>query len=220
MKLKRYIRESKLSDEERLEDFISNVKRDCKSWLSAISSCKRKALVRGYVAKSEIEKLTTRKDRRPRDTDKPLHKSVNKEFKKTFGWKPRSEGLFTFGGKIVGGYGIETGIVFPIGNFEFLWSKKIRDFFMWSLDNYKPPGTKNSKEEQEYRKKWSEDIVKKYDDKNLCKALDSTSEIIIKCDKYWIIKKKFLLVVYGKQIDNELILFSKMVDYFIEDMLL
>ncbi len=220
MKLNSYLIESNKSDEEKFEDFVLSVKRDCKPWLNAVSKCERKTLVRGYHPKNDIELITTRKDRRPRDTDKPLHKSVNKEFKKTFGWKVRSEGVFTFGGKIVGGYGISSGIVFPVGKFEFVWSKEIEDFFMFTsqkIGQYKPPGVKNSKEEQEYREKWSRNVVKKYSDKDLCKALNSTSEIVIKCDKYWIIRKKFLLSIHGQNSD---IMASKMVDDFIENTLL
>lgn len=216
MKLNSYIKEGSLSEQNRFEEFILNVKRNCKPWLNAISKCDRKTLTRGYVPKKDIERISPRRDRRPRDTDKPLHKAMNKEFYKKFKWKPRSEGLFTFGGRIGGGYGMESGYVFPISKFDFVWSEKIRDFFLWANTHYKPPGIKNSKEEQQYRQKWCERTVGLYDNKDLYKALNSTSEIIIKCDMYYIIRRKFLLDMF----DYDDSLNSRKMDKFIEERLL
>jgi len=217
MKLNRYIKESNTSVLDKYDDFIDSVRAQCKPWLKAISSCKIKHCIRGYNPKDVIEKRTPRKDRKPRDTPKDIQASLDDEFSKKFGWKVRSEGLFTWGGRITGGYGTAAGIVFPTGNFDFVWSKKVYDLFMYYDKSYKPSGMKDSEEEIEYRKEWVKRTIDTYTNKNLCEALSSTSEIVIKCNSYWIIRKNFLHNMYdppGDLLEREK--FSK----FIEDVLI
>jgi len=196
MKLNSYIKESNRSDEEKYNNSIATIRSQCKPWLRAIKNCKSKELHRGYIPKDVVEIKNTRENREPKDTPRDIHTTIDVEFFKQFGWKVRTEGLFTYGHKVTGGYGTTDGLVFPMGKFDFVWSPGIRDFFFWYKANYKPPGTKESQEEFEYRKDWAKRTVDLYTNKHLCDALDSLMEIVIYCKKYIIIDRKFIFRMY------------------------
>jgi hypothetical protein len=143
MRLRRHLKDSDAGDYEpkitttKTDEIIAILKRDCKPFLSSRRS-KRDLLWRGVKQKlnSDYVKITTRTNRKPKDTPKELHDLMNFEFKKAFGWKPRSEGVFTFTkASNAGGYGNQTVMMFPIGNFKYVWSNKIEDLWNEMNDN-------------------------------------------------------------------------------------
>lgn len=217
MKLQSFIKESYLTPFDKYDWFVDTVRVRCKPWLNAVKNCKMKYIKRGYKPKDLVELKNVRTERVPRDTPREIHTAIDVEFFKKFGWKARSESLFCFPPKISGGYGTENGLVFPVGNFKFLWAPEIRDFFLWYNKNYKPPGVKGSIEEFDYRKKWAWRVVEFYTNKNLCEALNSLCEIMIYCEKYIIIKKSFLLNMYNPPGNSPI---GKTLDKFVEDVLI
>lgn len=71
--------------------------------------------------------IPVNKDRVPRDTPEFAHRAMDKWFKKTLGFKARSQGLFvTMDKDQAGGYG-DKYFVLPVGEFTAYWSPEIRD---------------------------------------------------------------------------------------------
>ena len=140
MKFLDYIDES-VSDIVTSSDIISMLKRDCMPFIKEIQSCVR-LLYRGSLREYEgIVKITARSNRIPKDSPLKMHNYFDKLFEQKFGWKARSEGVFaTSDSNEAGNYaittaGIQTGNVylfFPIGQFEYVFSHRIHDFFNFS----------------------------------------------------------------------------------------
>jgi len=86
-------------------------------------------LYSGRKYKSEIFIGKIRKNRRPMDTPLEIHEMFDKMFKKKYGWEPRSNSIFCTGDiEQAGNYG-KPYIIFPIGNFKYLWNPNIKDLF-------------------------------------------------------------------------------------------
>lgn len=138
-----------------------------------------------HVTDSEGNKLvyirkTVRSDREPRDMSSETHRTLNAWFDDKFGFKARTEGLFAFGenssSEIIEEYG-DPHIIFPIGEFQYVWSVNISDLYVdlqgEELDEGEPADIIEWLNKQEYRKTGLDSAVR-----NEC-------EIMIKCDKYY-----------------------------------
>ena len=113
---------------------------------------------------------------------------------KLFGWRPRSQGVFVTGGAYQAQTYGSVYEVYPTGNFKFIYSPKIHDFY-----------TEMRGELNLYRQKYSlqshpaEAIIKKpgfrdtmtalikgkYTDKDLYNAAFHENEIMILCKSYY-----------------------------------
>jgi len=124
-----YITEIRASELE-LERVLYLIKRDCKPFLKRIKGAKE-FLWRGIEMKSDdITKIIPRKNRYPKDTPQDIHDAFDSMFKQRFGWKARSEGVFCYATKgATTGYGAASYMIFPIGDWGFLWSSKINDLY-------------------------------------------------------------------------------------------
>lgn len=74
---------------------------------------------------------TVRTDRKPKDTHPSMHAMINDWFKKKFGFGARSETMFCLGEKGIKNlrqYGTPC-IVFPIGEFQYVWSPTVTDLY-------------------------------------------------------------------------------------------
>lgn len=147
MKLERYLKEST-----EIEEFLrksgfdvdssfsslwGQVEKDCKPFLTDLKKFHNHIsfLYRGMnVMGSGVR--PTRQDRLPKHTKPIVAELFDKILYKTFGWKPRSEGLFCSGNlDDVSYYGAEK-IIFPIGNYKMLWSQKVNDSFEFMGRNF------------------------------------------------------------------------------------
>jgi len=188
MRLTQYITESKEQD---ISKFIKNVKKDCKPWLSAIKNCTNKVIYRGYVGKF-IDKKNVRTDRKPKDMPPALHKELDSIFYEKFGWKPRSEGLFVSPHIYVGAtYGNSGGVCFPTGKFKFVWNPDVHDLFAMIQRHHDGESTVG-----DY-------ILEGYRDKDICRALSTMTEIMIKCKSYHIIDYSYLTSFEKNTRDSE-----------------
>lgn len=151
------------------------------------------AIFRGTNKRFSVisDKIKPRKNRKPTDTPPELQKKLDEEFKKQFGWKPRSSGVFAFGDNGMHGYG-KPCAVFPSNGWRFLWSPAVTDLYMKLQDD----GILYSKWIAEYYRNNPEElddyievIVGTYTNKNLDKALRSNIEIIIGCDYYYLVEQ-------------------------------
>jgi len=170
MRLQNHINEFIEKDEAEkvLNDLATSIRVKCKPWLAAIKNCSKRVVWRSIELNDNWTLKKVRKNRKPLDTPTDLHYKADDYFLEKFGWKARSSGLFV--NPILGntsGFGSDTYAVFPLKYKQFLYSPKIPDLYTKVLqwDKYKDT----------------------YTDKNLCKALSDTHEIMIDCDSYYAI---------------------------------
>lgn len=167
------------------ENLVAILERDCGPFLK--QSKKQGLLYRG-IKGSFSNKGTTaegikyaikevRTDRKPLHTTESHHEIIDAWFKKKFGFNARSESMFCFGdvgSDNIAQYGKKY-IVFPIGDFKYVWSSEVRDLWQ-DFDN------QNVRDES--------DIIDLLNDSEYTKAglgtaVSSNNEIMIKCEKYY-----------------------------------
>jgi hypothetical protein len=123
MRLQQYINE----EESNIDKILSVLQKDCKPFLKELDS---NFVWRGTHRNiNAIKELKSRlENRRPSDTDAEVHYHINELFKKKFKWYARN-GVFATGNyQIARDYG-KPFMFFPIGNFKYVWSPDIEDFF-------------------------------------------------------------------------------------------
>ena len=122
--LRFYLTEKEISPDE----ITFLLKRDCAPYLKQLKGIKN-FIYRGTNHQVErIRKFKARENRTPTDTDIRVHNMLDSIFRKKFGWKARSEGVFTSSDTNLPDYGT-TYLFFPIGQFKYLWSPKIDDLY-------------------------------------------------------------------------------------------
>jgi hypothetical protein len=78
---------------------------------------------------------TQREDRNPMDSKYEVQMATDDYFYSKFGWRPRTEGLFAIPVyRIARDYAKDdspfcTHMVFPNGNFKYVWSSQVNDFY-------------------------------------------------------------------------------------------
>jgi len=112
--------------EETDEQLVEKIRKECSQWQEEMKTIKvfrgTKKTINGPV------KLMPRKDRRPLDTPLEVHEELDKKFKKKFGWKVRSEGVFaTNRVDIAEKFGRNVGIMFPCNGYRYVYNKEIMD---------------------------------------------------------------------------------------------
>lgn len=208
---------------EDLEEAAEKIKRDCAPFLKETKWFfhKRKPhkygpLWRGTRSGGDtfISQRTSRKNRKPRNTPEEVSKDIDKKLEKRFGWRPRSEGVFTSSSRgDAFAYGIPT-CFFPVGNYKYIWGIGIRDLFTmmpYKVIAYndkrqsclpfsnepKDPEVHEKWEKEEvepwliggekYEEWWEESIAPKYTSINLKKAIKEGREVSFLCKKYYLI---------------------------------
>jgi len=191
------LNESYISDE-----LIDQIQEDCKYYFDRNGRPLHSYPVyRGiYPPIKTIETKKPRKDRTPIDTPKEIHKKLDELFKKEFGWKARSEGVFVTGSRSQAGMYGDPHIVLPIGKFKYVWSPSIPDLTVYLERDVHVLMRIHGKEEiimepEEYNK-ILKNTVNKYKSTDFENAILSRNEIIIKCDRYYLINENFLDIKY------------------------
>lgn len=156
---------------------VELIKRDCKPYFDA--SPGNRLMFRGMRGRSKTKafKRTVRADRAPKDTSDELHKAMDDWFLEKFGFKARSNAMFATGhATIAGTYG-SLYAVFPIGDFEFVWSPNVDDLTL-RTENLRPDEIPDVLEDCEFRKT------------GLRSAINSQNEIMISCREYYAVPLK------------------------------
>lgn len=118
-----------------------------------------------------------------------VHDKLDGLFYKKFGWKVRSEGVFCTGRKSETlMYGI-TYIIFPKGQFKFVWSPDVLDLYTWTKGHIS--SRKGGSKVPDF-----ESVVDTYRDDNLSYAIKEGNEVALKCKEYYLIDY-YGLKVYG-----------------------
>ena len=182
MKLKRYLTESITKQE-----IIEILEKDCKPFISKMG--KSHLLLRGSRhSNPDITKMTPRSDRHPMSTSPRIQEILDQLFENKFGWKPRSSSVFCTTVYNTAQFYGEPNSIWPIGNFKFLWSDTITDMFtrVSDIGLFISITSDTTKLEKELKK-----AVNTYSNKNLPKALNSNSEIMIGCKNYYMVSNEF-----------------------------
>jgi hypothetical protein len=136
MRLNRYLKEAKYDNEYIGKKVIYPMLiKDCKPFMIEFLKNQRKSGFRWFWRGTdkqitEIGKVTVRKNRKPKDTPQKTHELLDTMFFKKFGWKVRSEGVFTNPqpGTVMP-YGQYAYAFFPIGKYRYVWSSRVEDLF-------------------------------------------------------------------------------------------
>lgn len=187
---------------------------NCKPFLNDMGGFKE-FLYRGMNKRVDtgIVELSTSKDRMPVDTKRKAHEKLDIFFKNRYGWKARSENVvFAFGSPTPARhYGIPY-LIFPIGKYEYLWSKQVFDLTNtfaayaadWIIRNMGAEylndthvqNLPNMKEYDTLIDEFSDELLSTYikgksGDRGIYDAAKSGNEVMIHCDKYYLVDIKF-----------------------------
>lgn len=161
------------------EKYIGIIKRNCQPYLSQVDD--PISLYKGTTRKTaEFQRKKVRlDDRRPVGASGTEHVAYNEYFKSEFGAPFRNSVLVTGSHMDARSFGTNIRIVFPAGEFRFVWSPKVNDINMSiGFRSAKPrtiPELVANMVQYEYR------------DDNLQAAIDSGNEIMIRCKEYYTI---------------------------------
>jgi len=115
----------------KLYGVIQTLNKNCKPIINDLKKSGKQLLWRG-TRKSRtksIIRVTPRQDRYPKDTPEFIHNSLDDEFEKKFGWRPRSSGVFVTARKSdAKSYG-DAYIFFPVGKYRYIYNPNIVDLF-------------------------------------------------------------------------------------------
>ena len=182
MKFLNYLTE----DETAKKAMVDMIKRDCRPFLETIrpiigtGKCFVRR-IRGSVP--FIVKKAARTDRKPLDTDIETHMAFDAAFKDKFGWKARSEGVFTFPAEHYLNAYHGQNIFYPIGEFKFIYSPKVSDLYVALLDDDPEENVK--------------EFLSSYTNKNLLRAFKSKKdknlhcEVMFKCAHYYVVNNEY-----------------------------
>jgi hypothetical protein len=185
MRLKQYINESEFFSSDNWNKLHTNLDKKCKPFIKELKNA-RYLLMRG-VQDSKVPQFITirqvRKDRRPRVINSELHDMLGKVSNEKFGWNTRTQGLFTTKSRQNASVWGKSIIVFPIGNFKYVWNNDVSDLYEkydeWELHDSNE-GIFNvyiKPEISEYKTTNLNEYLKQPD--------TGISECIINCDKYY-----------------------------------
>ena len=190
MRFNHFINEVKPPDPREWAILCDDLLKNCQPFIKALRGVQNFGLWRGAKKLIDTSRLiSVRTDRQPMDTSRETQNMLDKIFFKKFGWKARSEGLFGTGNKSFASMYGRPHLVFPVGQFKFIWSPEIkdlytdmieRDMWIWERD---PDGGFGilSKSIDEAN----------YTDKDFHSAIGSGHEIMIKCKEYYLINQEF-----------------------------
>jgi len=108
---------------------IRNIQNNCKHYLKLLKPTGG-VFYRGYKSNELYIKKKTRTDRKPLSTSQKTHELLDDAFKEKFGWKARSEGVFT-SGRPDGAYLYgRVYLFFPKGLSTYIYAPDINDLFV------------------------------------------------------------------------------------------
>jgi len=141
-RLENYLNEAVVLRDPSNEEAQNLLLKDCKKFLRET----RWAFYRGSdigssndpnIHRMKARPMVGKEMRAPKDTPTWIHKLANKAFKDSYGWSPR-QGVFASDMATSANYGRGSFLFFPIGNYNYLWSPSITDFFAKGLDRIGP----------------------------------------------------------------------------------
>lgn len=176
---------------------LKKFEEDCKPWLEATRGTKTYAFhgTKRGPADWEIWPMTHRE--KPRDSNKRLHDEANEFFKEKFGYPCRNWMFVTGGQNDAAVYGTPYAI-FPIGQFKYLWNSNIYDLTNLQSTYSSDLWVNDASQSYDARTEKAVDLTMtnlknshswKFD-RDIKGALRSLYEIMIDCEKFYIMNAK------------------------------
>ena len=116
--------------QESMKPAVEKIKRDCKPFLNEIGNDLSYAIYRG-IKGSNAHAMTGRvrlQDRKPMGTGHEIHDYLNDYFTQAFGAPFRSAMFVSGSANFAKDYG-NLFLVFPVGEFEYIWSPHVTDLY-------------------------------------------------------------------------------------------
>jgi len=167
--------------------FIQELGRNCKPYLSQFNSVEEafiNGLYRGIRNEDNFAVKNVRlNDRKPLGMNPGTMKDVNNYFKKEFGAPFRFSALCTGEKMLAQAFG-DPYVIFPAGDYRFLWSPQVEDLnratnkFYVNLEPGEPD-------------KIVPDLIPakvQYTDKDLQGAIESGNEVMVRCNQYYALR--------------------------------
>jgi len=177
-----------------VEQFVNRIKQDCQPFLKQANG---RHMYRGLgnATKPFMGKSVRLTNRKPKDVPIIFHDMINTYFTKKFG-APFRNAMFCSSMLTFADYYGNIYSVYPIGDFEFVWSSEVEDLYM-ELDEIDPDYKKEIKQLNNTSKikatKQILNVIKdSYSNSNLQGALDSGNEIMIRCNSYYAVANKIV----------------------------
>lgn len=172
------------------DEILKLIKKDCKPFLQRIGNkIGTYKLYRGLGFDSDNNNILRKKvrlhDRRPMSTAQIKHERYNEFFEVMFG-EPFRNSLFVSGNEDMAKFYGEPYVIFPIGDFDWVWSTAIEDIAMditWANVGAWvniPPGQKEVDEKL--------GSLNYTINSNFLGAIESGNEIMIRCKEYYATK--------------------------------
>ena len=180
MKSKSFILEDA---QDKIEEYVGLIKRDC---MGFIRQANGQYLYRGLGTASDefLSKSIRLTGRMPKDVPSLLHYTINEYFINNFG-APFRNAMFCSGSQhLADFYGNIYG-VFPIGNFDFVWSPEVDDLYMeWDEVEHD--------EHDVMVDNLMDEVAQTYKNDNLEQAIKSNNEIMVRTRDYYAIKNEII----------------------------
>lgn len=175
MKFGQWIMEG-AGEPENLDKVLDTIYDNCMPYLKMVNARRETAnitMMSGRSNKGLSFIDSVRLDRKPVDTPPDIHKILDDTFDKKFGFRARSNAIFVTGDYYnAEDYGDKVYMIYPIGNFKFVWSNSIVDLY----------GRVNSLASKPQYKRWCHDNKNEIM-KGLRKMIPDAPEEVI--EKQW-----------------------------------
>lgn len=170
---------------------------DCEPYLSQHSKFYIMPLFRGTRQSETVDIKQIRSNREPKDMPRHITQLLDQWFEQQFGIRFRTNAMFATGDQsAASSYGPRLTAVYPIGQFDFLWSPNVPDLYnvMWhQVREILGIGSSRSmfsltKEQFEIVQQQLPERLQQLDFKfneQLSKAVASNNEVMISGDKYY-----------------------------------
>lgn len=184
--------------------FMETVKTDCIPYLKEINyEIKEYQLLRGVIGqpKNYIAKTVRLENRKPKDTSQELHDKINEYFEEKFGSPFRNAihvtGDFSQAFEYAhGGYKSgEVYVIFPVGEFKYLWSQEVADM----LDVIFEHGLQGSSafwDDGEFEI-FAENVLSDYKTTDLTMAIKLGNEIMMRSTEYYGLKDTDTVITHA-----------------------
>lgn len=153
-----------------------------------------------------IRKEVRLTDRKPTDMPYDLHQFINGYFKQQYGSSFRSAMFVSGSSGMASDYGT-TYIIFPAGEFQYLWSEDYEDLYSITAEygfDQISPSSMSPEEAVEWKENAKEsledEVLSTYQTDDLESAIDSAHEIMIRCSHYYGIHAD---VMYNEKLRNQ-----------------
>lgn len=186
MRLQQHLHLNEMATTVSIQEALEYAYNKCKPYLKEV--VKKGALVRWmYSGRTHNANSFERKmqvKRMPLDTPPEIHSMLNRLYKKKFGWEARSKSIFCTGDMSQSFQYGKPFLIFPTGNFKYLWHQKTKDLWNHIKYNIAAKIDTTSIDGADMLEDLLTKFVKEYKNNGLLRAIKSGNEIMVHTKEY------------------------------------